>query len=153
MVGRKRTGPEQPQYPQPPGKLATFHGFSGSPGMAAPDTGLYQFYTDQNVLIQIHDSTCSKITFQPDRARLEMTFIFDDLRYAPKGLVPDARVSLFFDQFTILRWDGDTATPDPEDQPGWMVSDLFFGEPHFFRIDLPSSALEFTAQRVELTVT
>jgi len=152
MFGRKKAAQEQPPHPQPPGKLATFHGFSGSPDKSVFDTGLYEFYTDQNVLIHIHDSQCSKITFQPDRARLEMTFIFDDLRYAPQGLVPEARVNLLFDQVAILRWEGDTAAPDPEVHGG-LVSDLFFGQPHFFRIDLPSSALEFTAQRVELAIT
>ncbi|OFE16033.1 hypothetical protein BA895_20675 [Humibacillus sp. DSM 29435] len=152
MFGRKRTAPEQPQYPQPPGKLATFHGFSGSPDKRVLDTGLYEFFTDQNVLIHIHDSQCSAITFEPDRARLEMTFIFDDPRYTPKGLVPEARINLLFDQVVILRWDGDSAAPEPE-VPGGPVRDLFFEQPHFFRIDLPSTALEFTAQRVELVVT
>lgn len=152
MFGRRKAALEQPPHPQPPAKLATFHGFSGSPHKSILDTGLYEFYTDQNVLIHIHDSQCSKITFQPDRARLKMTFIFDDPRYTPKGLGTDARVSLLFDQVAILRWDGDTAAPDPE-APGGLVSDLFFGQPHFFRIDLPSSALEFTAQRVELAIT
>lgn len=52
----------------------------------------------------------------------------------------------------LLQRDRDTPAPDPE-VPGGLVRDLFFGQPHFFRIDLRSTALEFTAQRVELALT
>ncbi|MGO4360948.1 hypothetical protein AB4Y83_09610 [Terrabacter sp. RAF57] len=149
---RKRITLDVPE-PSPPGEPVSFHGFSTAPGQSVPESGLYEFWTADNVLIHMGDTLCSRITFDPSPAQIEMTFVYEAPEHAPAELPDGATIHLLFRRVAILQWKGDQTGPDPDDLPGGQITDLGFDRPNYVQIDLLSSTLQFTAQSVELTIT
>ena len=152
MFRRKQIALDVPE-PSTPDEPVSFHGFSTAPGQSVPESGLYEFWTADNVLIHMGDTLCSRITFAPSPAQIEMTFVYEAPEHAPGELPRGASVHLIFRGVAILQWNGDQTGPDPDDVPGGQINDLRFDHPNYFCIDLLSSTLQFTAQSVDLTIT
>ncbi len=149
---RKRLTPAGPE-PSPSGGPVSFQGFSQAPGHSVPESGLYEFWTADNVLIHMGETRCSRISFEPSPSQIEMTFVYEAPELAPAQLPQGASIRLLFRRVAMLRWEGDHTGPDPDDVPGGQITDLRFDHPNYVRLDLLSSHLQFTAQSVELTIT
>ena len=107
-----------------------------------PSHGLYEFKTDRDRVVRLHNSDLTDLTWQPgDPAKLTMRFRWD-LEWIPDGQ-EDEPVTVFeFTGVTIKTW---TDSSLPEAQTFGQVSDFHWNFGNQFDLDMYDVSLTFQA--------
>ena len=135
---------------------ARFTGVSTEPRRGVtPGIGLYEFWTTDGVLISLHETDCTSLTYTPGPdPTLTARFRFDP-DWTPPQLADRPVVVIRFRGAHVLSWDTDPDEADTyhraPDAPGGQVSILDWDGARIFALELLTVQVVLTADAVEVT--
>jgi hypothetical protein len=133
--------------------MTTFVGVSENPrrGVQSAGTGLYEFWTDTNVPVRLHDMSFEGLDYRYDpRPTLVLRFRYDDAEWTPPEAVATPVVEMTFDDVSVRYWEEDAGTAADVDGSFQQVSSFDYDERSEFDLVTYSLRLTFSAQRVRI---
>jgi hypothetical protein len=133
--------------------VTTFVGVSDDPrrGVKSAGNGLYEFWTDTNVPVRLHDMTFEALDYRYDpRPTLVLRFRYDEAEWTPPEAVATPVVEMTFDDVRVRHWEEDAETLADVDANWGLVSTFDYDERSEFDLVTYSLRLTFSAQRVRI---
>jgi hypothetical protein len=134
--------------------VVDFVGVSQDPnrGIASGGSGLYEFWTDSDVPVRLHDANFCGFEYRlRPRPSLTARFRYDDPEFPPAEAVSTPVIEIHFDDVHIRHWEDDEqALTEPSEYHGQVSAFDHDGE--WFDLQTFTLRLAFTAERVQVTL-
>lgn len=133
--------------------VTTFVGVSEDPrrGVQSAGTGLYEFWTDTDVPVRLHDMNFNGLDYRYDpRPTLVLRFRYDEAEWTPPEAVATPVVEMTFDDVRIRCWEEDAEALADAEAPLGQVSAFDSDEQSEFELLTSSLRLTFSARRVRV---
>jgi hypothetical protein len=136
--------------------VTTFVGVSEDPkrGVLSAGTGLYEFWTDSDVPVRLHDMNFEGLDYRYDpRPTLVLRFRYDEAQWTPPEAIATPVVEMTFDDVWVRCWEEDAETLADADAPLGLVSAFNYDERSEFDLQTFALGLKFSARRVRVRLT
>ena len=136
------------------GLVAEFSGISGRSGRGIETpVGLYEFWTDTEVPVRLHDATFLGLDYRlSPEPMLTMLFVYDDPEWTPAEAAATPIIRFSFTGVTGVHVDEDPeAWSEPIVPPGEVAAFDYF-EPDGFDLHVAAHRVWFSARRLQVTL-
>lgn len=121
-----------------------------------PKSGLYEFWTEKNTHVYLHDTDFKCLTYQPGRPPvLWLEFLYDP-RWTPSELSETPVVVFRFEDVHLVEWredrEGHTCVTAQPAAPAGQVEHFDWDGADLFTLGTFTLRLVFQARRAEVTV-
>ncbi|GAA2655585.1 hypothetical protein GCM10010412_025020 [Nonomuraea recticatena] len=121
-----------------------------------PKAGLYEFWTEENAHVYLHDTDFRRLTYEPGRRPVLQLEFLHDPRWTPPELSETPVVAFRFEDVRVVEWREDRQGHDSvaaqSDAPPGQVECFDWDGGHLFTLDTFTLRLVFHARRAEVTV-
>jgi hypothetical protein len=154
---RRRRVRSASQYPRSVARRrAEIAGVTTDPrhDLASGGTGLYEFWTSDDVPVYLHDATLISVELRPPDQTVTLQFEYDHPRWTPPEAARTPIIVMRFEEVTIREWEQDASDGDgkPPAEVYGQVEDFEYDNGETFRLSTYSFAVEFTASRLTITL-